>query len=58
MPVAPMLADLVDASLVTVAESSDPPQYRMLTVVRAEAARILNASGCSTPPGWHTSGGS
>ncbi len=47
MPVAPMLADLVDASLVTVAESSDPPQYRMLNVVRAEAARILNASGCS-----------
>ena len=45
MPVAPMLADLVDASLVTVAETSDPPQYRMLTVVRAEAARILHDSG-------------
>ncbi len=45
MPVAPMLADLVDASLVTVADTSDPPQYRMLTVVRAEAARILHDSG-------------
>ncbi len=44
-PVAPMLADLVDASLVAVAETSDPPQYRMLTVLRAEAARILHASG-------------
>ncbi len=45
MPVAPMLADLVDASLVTVTDTSDPPRYRMLTVVRAEAARILNVSG-------------
>ena len=44
-PVAPMLADLIDASLVAVAETSDPPQYRMLTVLRAEAARILHASG-------------
>ena len=58
MPVAPMLADLVEASLVTVAETSDPPLYRMLTVVRAEAARILQASGWTErcPPGAHPVG--
>ena len=43
-PVAALLADLIDASLVSVAETADPVQYHLLAVVRAESARMLEAS--------------
>ena len=43
--VAGMLADLVDASLVATRDATPGPRYRMLTVVRTHALRMLDESG-------------
>ena len=40
-----MLADLVDASLVATRDATPGPRYRMLTVVRTHALRMLDESG-------------